>query len=131
MIRPSKIKSLGLLSLTLLLIIGCSKQDDRVKTLEQTELSAKLNEENVVLIDVRTPAEVSDGYIPEADLFIDINAADFEQRISELDTAKSYVVYCRSGGRSGRAASQMVTKGFSQVFNLKGGILAYTGELKK
>lgn len=117
--------------MTAVLFMGCTAQTDGVQSLSQENLSAKLQEDNVVLIDVRTPGEVADGYIPEADFFININGADFDQKISELDTAKTYVIYCRSGGRSGKAASLMVKKGFTKVYNLVGGVSAYSGELKQ
>lgn len=124
-------KQLFVLIISTITFAACTAQSEGVQNLSQTELSAKLQEENVVLIDVRTPGEVASGYIPEADFFIDINGADFDQKISELDTAKTYVMYCRSGGRSSRAAGLMVSKGFQQVYNLEGGILGYTGELKQ
>jgi rhodanese-related sulfurtransferase len=124
-------KQLFILMMTVTAFAACNAQDSGVKNLSQADLSTKLQEDNVVLIDVRTPVEVSSGYIPEADLFIDINGADFNQKIAELDTAKTYVVYCRSGGRSGKASAYMVSKGFTDVYNLEGGILSYTGEMKQ
>ena len=124
-------KSFGILFALLIAVAGCTAQSKGVKNLKQTDLSAKLQEENVVLIDVRTSGEIANGYIPEADHFIDINRSDFDQKISELDTTKTYVMYCRSGARSGRAANKMAELGFSDIFNLEGGILAYKGELKQ
>jgi len=129
--RIRAMKSFGILLTFLVAFAGCTAQSDGVKILSQDELSTKLQEDNVVLIDVRTPGEVASGYIPEADFFIDINGADFDQKISELDTTKTYVMYCRSGARSGRAANALVKKGFKNVYNLQGGILAYKGELKQ
>ena len=124
-------KAFGVLFTFVLAFAGCNGQSDQVKTLSQKDLASKVQQENVVLIDVRTPAEIASGYIPEADLFIDIKDSDFEQKMSELDTSKTYVMYCRSGARSGRAANLMVEKGFVNVYNLQGGILAYTGQLKQ
>lgn len=124
-------KSFGILLTFLIAFAGCTAQSEGVQNLSQAELSAKLQEDNVVLIDVRTPGEVASGYIPEADFFIDINGSDFDSKIAELDTTKTYVMYCRSGARSGKAASQLVAKGFLNVYNLQGGILAYKGELKQ
>jgi rhodanese-related sulfurtransferase len=102
-----------------------------VKNLTQTDLSAKLQEENTVLIDVRTPGEVANGYIPSTALFADISGDNFNKKINELDSTKTYVVYCKSGGRSTKAANYMVQKGFINVYNLEGGISNYTGELAK
>lgn len=106
-------------------------QKPAVQALNQSDLSTKLQEENVVLIDVRTPGEVSSGYIKGANKFIDINGASFEDDIKALDKSKTYIMYCRSGGRSGRAAEFMVNNGFTNVYNLLGGISNYTGEVVK
>jgi len=126
-----RIKQLFILFITATALTACSAHTDGVKNLSQADLSAKLLEENVALIDVRTPDETTTGYLPEAAFFIDINGADFEQKIAELDTTKTYIIYCRSGGRSRKASSYMVKNGFSKVYNLEGGILGYTGELQQ
>ena len=67
------------------------QQKPTVQNLNQTDLNSKLQEENVVLIDVRTPGEVSSGYIKGAQKFIDINGANFETEINALDKTKTYV----------------------------------------
>jgi rhodanese-related sulfurtransferase len=124
-------KSFGIITVFIIAFAACNAQSEGVKNLSQKDLANKLKEDNIVLIDVRTPGEVASGYIPESDLFMDINRSDFDQKIAELDTTKTYVMYCRSGARSGRAANKMIALGFSDVYNLSGGILAYKGELKK
>jgi rhodanese-related sulfurtransferase len=124
-------KQLFILFVTITAFAACNAQSEGVKNLSQQDLTAKLQEKNTVLIDVRTSIEVAGGYIPEAEYFIDINGANFEQKIAELDTTKTYIMYCRSGGRSGKAYSYMVKNGFSKVYNLEGGILDYTGKLKQ
>ncbi len=102
-----------------------------VQNLSQANLTAKLSESNVILVDVRTPGEVSEGHIEGASVFIDFYSDDFQQKVKELDKSKTYVMYCRSGGRSGKAAKFMVDNGFSTVYNLEGGISSYTGVLAK
>ena len=124
-------KQLFILFVTITAFAACNAQSDEVRNLSQQDLTAKLQEKNTVLIDVRTSTEVASGYIPEAAYFININGANFEQKIAELDTTKTYIMYCRSGGRSGKAYSYMVKNGFSKVYNLEGGILDYTGKLKQ
>ena len=124
-------KQLFILFMTVAAFAACNAQSDEVRNLSQQDLTAKLQEKNTVLIDVRTSIEVASGYIPESEYFIDINGANFEQKIAELDTTKTYIMYCRSGGRSGKASSYMVKNGFSKVYNLEGGILDYTGKLKQ
>ncbi len=59
-----------------------------------------------MIIDVRTPAEYDEAHIVGA-LNIDVNGADFAERIADLDPEQPYLLYCRSGNRSAQAASQM------------------------
>ena len=51
------------------------------------------------------------------------------ERVSELDASKETVVICRSGGRSLQVARFLEGQGFSAVFNLAGGILAWSRDL--
>ena len=60
-----------------------------------------------MIIDVRTPAEYAGGHLDGA-VLIDVQSPDFASRIGELDRNGSYVVYCRSGARSGMAMQQMI-----------------------
>lgn len=116
-------------------IVGCTSgsqgQTGDVKNIKQEEYTKILKEESAVVIDVRTPAEVSEGYIKEATVFADINGSDFESQIDQLDKSKTYVVYCRSGGRSTSASEYMLSKGFTKVYNLEGGISQWKGEVTK
>lgn len=107
------------------------KAKPQVVQLAQGNLDSILAMDSVVLIDVRTPGEIAQGYIPQADTFIDFNSANFSSALDSLDKNYTYVMYCRSGGRSGKASQMMVNKGFQTVYNLVGGILSYPGELKK
>lgn len=72
--------------------------------------------EGTVIIDVRTPQEFASGHLQGA-VNIDVQAADFEARISELDPEASYFVYCRSGNRSGQAIDRMRALGFDDLSN--------------
>lgn len=81
-------------------------------------------QDNVVLLDVRTPGEVAQGKI-EGSIAIDFFANDFQTKISALDKNKSYFIYCRSGQRSGQACQMMGQLGFESLVNLEGGILAW------
>lgn len=84
-----------------------------------------------VILDVRTAEEFESGYIKGA-LNMDIRGgADFLASIESLDKSKSYFVYCRSGARSGQACQLMSQMGFSAVYNLDGGILAWEGDLEE
>jgi rhodanese-related sulfurtransferase len=75
-----------------------------------------------VIIDMRTPPEYREGHIPGARM-IDYYDPQFKTLLGRLDRDKTYLVYCRSGNRTGRALSTMRELGFSHVYHLKGGIL--------
>lgn len=72
--------------------------------------------EDAVVIDVRTPEEYSEGHLDGA-LNIDFYAPDFAAQIAELPKDGTYVLYCRSGSRSGQAKSIMDNMGFTDVTN--------------
>ncbi|MFN4284964.1 MAG: rhodanese-like domain-containing protein [Lacibacter sp.] len=94
-----------------------------VHTIQPNEVAAVMEKEQAVLLDVRTPEEVAAGVIAGTSLFADIKSPDFEQKIAALDKNKAYIVYCRSGARSSQAAQYMLSKGFTRIYNLEGGIL--------
>lgn len=84
--------------------------------------------ENAVLLDVRTAEEFGEGHIAGA-LNIDIFSPLFKEEIEKLDKNKAYYIVCRSGGRSASAAGAMETLGFQQVSNLDGGMMGWMGEV--
>ena len=64
------------------------------------------------VIDVRTPEEVSAGYL-EGSLNFDFQGPNFASEIATLDESKDYVIYCRSGNRAGGAIDFMKANGFT------------------
>jgi rhodanese-related sulfurtransferase len=76
---------------------------------------------NFVLLDIRTPAEVEAGHISGA-VNLDLYSPTFEQSLEALDRDKTYLIYCRSGNRTGQARTMMTGMGFSKVYDLDGGI---------
>lgn len=82
---------------------------------------------NAVLLDVRTAAEVAERHIPGS-IHIDVMQPDFTVNVLDLDPAKNYYVYCRSGGRSAQACMILEESGFTgRIVNLAGGITGYDG----
>jgi rhodanese-related sulfurtransferase len=78
------------------------------------------------LLDVRTLEEYNEGHIPNA-LLIDVNGdeEEFHRKTDALDKQQPVYVYCRSGARSRRAADILKERGFKNVLELKGGIVAW------
>jgi len=109
-------------------LVSCQSQvnENGYTDLDVKAFKAKIAEPGVVLLDVRTPEETAQGKI-EGCTELDFEAAGFEAKLDGLDKNKTYLVYCRSGNRSGQASTLMVEKGFKHVYNLKGGYLAWTG----
>ena len=96
-------------------------QDDWTKQLEE--------DNNSVVLDVRTQGEVDEGIIPNS-IHIDIyEGQGFIYKLEELDKTKNYYVYCRSGNRSGQACSIMNQLGFENAYNLIGGFNDWHGEV--
>jgi len=89
-----------------------------------------MNKSNTVVLDVRTPEEFKEGHLPNA-VLLDFNGGVFDAEFEKMDRTKTYLVYCKSGRRSDKAASKMKATGFENVIQLKGGIQAWTGELQK
>ena len=75
-------------------------------------------------LDVRTPGEFAEGYIEGAQL-INFQSGNFENEIASLDKNATYAVYCRSGNRSGQAVKVMQDAGFTNVFNMNGGVIEW------
>lgn len=97
--------------------------------LSQEEWSEGIaSDDQAVILDVRTPEEVEEGYIPGA-IHLDIyRGQEFLDALEELDKDKNYYVYCRSGNRSGQACALMQNAGFKQCYNLQGGFMEWDGE---
>lgn len=108
-------------------ILSCASEqgnsissDTPIRNIEVSEANKLLGNTNYVILDVRTPAEIAEGKIPDA-IEIDYQADDFESQINKLDKKKRYVVYCRSGGRSAKTCKMMNAAGFENAINVTGG----------
>ena len=83
-----------------------------------------MNKEDVVVLDVREPAETVGGKIAKA---IQIPVGAVEKRVDELEKFKdkTLLVYCKSGARAGAACKELSKHGFDKVYSLNGGLLAW------
>ncbi|QSE96525.1 rhodanese-like domain-containing protein [Fulvivirga lutea] len=95
------------------------------KRLSLEEFNQVIKNENVQLVDVRTPEEYSRGFIDGA-VNIDFQSAEFLKTCeSQLDKAKPLAVYCAAGGRSSKAMAQLKAAGFTEIYELGVGYNGY------
>lgn len=80
--------------------------------------------DDLVILDVRTPEEFAEGHIDDA-IMIDFYSDDFADQLAGLDPDVPYVLYCRSGNRSGQTLAIMEQLGFTSVQDVDGGALAW------
>lgn len=110
--------------------IACNLSDlddeHEQKLIIETISSDKFNEfiearEDAVLIDIRTPEEFASGHI-EGAINIDFYSPSFRDELASLDKTTPYLIYCRSGSRTGETLNVMMSMTFREVYDLKGGI---------
>ena len=129
----------GILILLSLAFFSCSEAQETTSNGEATEVSQQIAKDvsaeefkeliktEGILLDVRTTGEYVDGHL-ENSQNIDVLEATFAAKVSELDKTKPVYVYCKSGGRSGRAMNQMKEMGFTAVYNLVGGYSGWSAQ---
>jgi rhodanese-related sulfurtransferase len=94
-----------------------------VNEIDSESLQARLaGGEDLLLVDIRTPAEVAQGAIPRAR---HIPMHLLPVRAEELPKDKEFVLYCRSGARSYHACQYLAQQGYDKALNLRGGIIAW------
>ena len=106
------------------------QQNDGFKSMDVNEFEKLILQDDIQLVDVRTPAEYAEGHLPHT---ININVMDNAfNALAEKDLSKDkpVAVYCRSGQRSKRAAKALVKDGF-KVYELDGGINSWMQAGKK
>lgn len=98
----------------------------QVERVSQLDISGlRSSGAKVQIIDVRSPEEWSHGHIPGAQ---HIPLAALSDRLDEIDSSKPIVLQCRGGGRSAIATSLLLSRGLTNVSNLKGGYDAWVAE---
>lgn len=136
----------GILIIMIALVAGCGNTAQTTSNVEgQTQQTAEQNTpiyevlsvadfktkiENLAqytLLDVRTANEVAGGTINNA-LNIDYYASDFKEQLAELRTDKPLLIFCRSGNRSGKASKIAKEVGFTEIYDLKGGFMAWSAQ---
>ena len=95
-------------------------------SLNVEEWSTKMQAMPGPIIDVRTPGEFAQGYVPEAKL-VNVSSSDFINNIDALALSKEepVYVYCRSGNRSKKAMNMLKSNGFTQIYELNSGMIGW------
>jgi rhodanese-related sulfurtransferase len=114
----NQMKISSILFLIATFLYACNTSNN---VLDITQFEQKLLDTNIVLIDVRSPQEYTQGHI-EGALNIDFYGDNFESEMKAIDQSKTILVYCKSGNRSGKAVSIIAKNNFKNVYDLSGGI---------
>ena len=106
-----------------------SEGTKQLELIEVAQLKQLLSDtSDIQLFDVRTPKEYGEGTIGSA-RNINFFDSDFERQMQEAtDKDQPIYVFCRTGRRSGRVARKLKTLGFKEIYDLKGGYLAWSKE---
>lgn len=125
-LKRVKVSFIALLSFCL--NFSVTAQNDFI--LSPQEFETKLNSTpSSQLVDVRTPKEYKEKHLKNS-LNIDFKGKEFNKLLTHLDKTQPVFVYCLSGGRSASAAKIMREKGFTQVYEMEGGISKWLNENK-
>ena len=120
-----KIKILPLIAMSFLFLSCQGQQSKNIQTVDVKTFAEKLkSNKNPQLLDVRTPEEFNSEHIENA-TNVNWNSDDFLTKSENYDKSKPIFVYCKVGGRSSQAASKLAELGFSEIYNLEGGIMKW------
>src|SRR5690606_20381887 len=96
-------KKLFLILFTSLFLMSCKGQEtEHFKLLNSAQYEQVISENEVTIIDVRTPGEYQSGHIKNAQN-INVQSGDFKTKMGNFDREKPIYIYCRSGSRSANA----------------------------
>lgn len=113
-----------LITLTLL-GSACSESQSQSNSLKADDFSEKIKQsQSGLVLDVRTPEEFAKGHLETAKN-IDWKNSSFIAKVEQIDKSKPVFVYCLSGIRSAAAAKKMREIGFTQVYELDGGMVKW------
>ena len=108
--------------------LGVNAQNSKHQILDKATYQDSLVQPNVTLIDVRTSEEYESGHLDKAQNIDFLNEELFIKEIEKFDKSQPIYIYCRSGNRSGKAATLMQELGFQNIYDLEGGYLNWTSK---
>jgi thioredoxin len=108
-------------------LLSCNGQPSKnIQTIAPEAFAKKINETpKAQILDVRTPEEFASEHIDNA---VNVNwlGGDFMTGAEKFDKSKPVFVYCKSGGRSSKAAAKLAELGFTNIYELQGGMLKWS-----
>ena len=112
----------GILALMAIIIFVITSGKDGIKKIDVKTLQKKLENEEITLLDVRESSEYEGGHIEGA-----VNAPLSSLDANQLPYPKDEPIYviCRSGNRSAQAASQLQDAGYTEIYDVSGGMIAW------
>lgn len=113
-------------------VLGCAKYATvDIHPLAALEAKAVIEKQvgnpDFVILDVRTPKEFKQGHIARA-IMLDYHSAGFITGLQKLDKSKTYLIYCRTGNRSGRTLKMIEKMDFQTIYHLKHGIVDWQAQ---
>ena len=95
---------------------------------EAADLTKKhIGDIDFVILDIRTPGEYQSGHLPNS-ILIDFYSKEFVNNISRLDKTKKYLLYCRSGNRTGKSLDLFRQLKFKLVYHMSNSIIGWKSE---
>ncbi len=118
-----------LLLFALLFLLGSTSfaqtaNKDSIQVLSIAQFEKMATKKKSKIIDVRTPEEVAEGHLADATT-VNFLSPDFASQVASLNKKGTYLLYCRSGSRTRKAADALQKMGFKNVYMLEGGITAW------
>ncbi|PWB50384.1 MAG: rhodanese-like domain-containing protein [Candidatus Methanoperedenaceae archaeon] len=119
-----------ILSIVILTIFsGCVSDTKPAEKTQYTDISVQegkgmIDRGEVFILDVRTQEEYASGHINGSTLLAvqDIPEQELAEKSKEIPKDRKILVYCKSGRRSAQASAILARNGFTEVYNMKGGI---------
>ncbi len=120
-------KKLILVLVGFLFVVGCGKEDSKNANYKNIEAGQVFKEENLngyFILDVRSRLEYGRGHIEDA---VNVPLDELDENIIDLipNKERKVLVYCQSGSRSKAASEKLVSYGYTNIYNMVGGMTAY------
>jgi rhodanese-related sulfurtransferase len=119
-LKNNTLKRFGFFCFILWVSVSCYQRDYEIELVSQAEMEDLILADSIQLIDVRSFEEFQNKHIKGAQSIV--FDEDFEENIQKLDKTKPVAVYCNTGRRSEECSDFLREKGFTKIYDLKGGI---------